>query len=324
VYTVEALEAARRLLKDGGILALKFQAHTAWIAGRLHGLLQTVFGQVPMDFYADASKYSSGGHFFVVGSKIQLEQALSSPDLAVYVKSHSGVATESAHLTTDDWPYFYQHEPGLPLIIIIMSVLLVALTRLLIRKTGAAGQAINWHFFFLGAGFLLFEAQIVSRMAMLFGTTWLVNSIVIAAILVLIVAVNFLVDSWPSVPVHLAYAGIGICMWISYLLPLEKLFFQVFWVKVLVATLVLCSPVAFASIVFIRSFAEYKFSGQALGSNLLGALVGGMLESVSLWTGIRSLIVLAASLYFLSFLFLRSAKSISAAGSSMEASGHPA
>lgn len=324
VYTLEALEAARRLLKEDGILVLKFQARTTWIAGRLHGLLQTVFGQVPVDFYADASKYSSGGNFFVVGSRKHLERALSSPELAAYVKSHSGMEMQSAHLTTDDWPYFYQHEPGLPLIIVIMSVLLVALTRLLIRNTGAAGQAINWHFFFLGAGFLLLEAQIVSRMAMLFGTTWSVNSIVIAAILVLIVAVNSLVDSWPSIPVQFAYAGIGICMLVSYFLPLEKLFFQAFWVKALVATLVLCSPVAFASIVFIRSFAEYKFSGQALGSNLLGALVGGMLESASLWTGIRSLIILAAALYFLSFLFLRSGKRVVAPRSSMEAGAHPA
>jgi len=324
VYTLEALEAARRLLNDDGILVVKFQVHTAWIAGRLHGLLHTVFGEVPVDFYADASKYSSGGHFFVVGSRIHLERALSSPELEAYLKSHSGVEMESAHLTTDDWPYFYQHEPGIPLIIVIMSVLLVVLTRLLIRNTGAAGQAINWHFFFLGGGFLLLEAQIVSRMAMLFGTTWLVNSIVIAAILVLIVAINFLVDSWPSISVHFAYAGIAICMLVSYFLPLEKLFFQAFWMKAFIATLVLCSPVAFASIVFIRSFAEYKFSGQALGSNLLGALVGGMLESASLWTGIRSLIILAAALYLLSFLLVRSAKRVSLAGSPPEASGHPA
>jgi hypothetical protein len=179
----------------------------------------------------------------------------------------------------------------------------------------SSGQAINWHFFFLGAGFLLLEAQIVSRMVMLFGTTWLVNSIVISAILVLIVAVNFLVEYWPSIPVRLAYAGIGFRMLVAYLLPLEKLSFQEFWVKALVATMVLCLPVGFASIVFIRSFAACQFSGQALGSNLLEALVGGILESMSLWTGIRSLIILAAALYFVSFLFLRSAKSISAAGS---------
>jgi hypothetical protein len=186
-----------------------------------------------------------------------------------------------------------------------MAVLLIFLTRLLIRQTGAAGHVINWHFFFLGAGFLLLEAQIVSRMAMLFGTTWLVNSIVIAAILVLIVTVNSLVDAWPGISVRLAYLGIVICIAVSYVLPLEKLFFQAFWVKALVATLVLCSPIAFASIVFVRSFANVKFSGQALGSNLLGALVGGMLESVSLWTGIRSLLIFAALLYLMSLIFLR-------------------
>lgn len=324
VYTREAMEAARRLLNDDGILVLKFQAHTPWIAGRLNGLLQTVFGQVPVDFYADASKYSSGGNFFVVGSRERLEKALSSAELSSYLKSHNGVEMETAHLTTDDWPYFYQHEPGIPLIVIIMSILLVVLTRVLIRNTAAAGKTINWHFFFLGAGFLLLEAQIVSRMAMLFGTTWLVNSVVIGAILILIIAVNILVEYWPSIPVPVAYAGIGICIFVSYFLPIERLFFQALWIKVLISTLVLCSPVAFASIVFIRSFAAQKFSGQSLGSNLLGALVGGMLESVSLWTGIRSLLILAAALYMLSFVFLGSARSVSASDLKWNASEHPA
>jgi spermidine synthase len=308
VYTLQALEAARRLLTDDGLLVLKFQAHTPWIAGRLQGLLRAVFEQTPLNFSADASKYSSGGHFFIVGSKKRLEHVVATPELAFYLKSHHDVEMQPAHLTTDDWPYFYQHEPGLPLIVVIMSVLLVLLTRLLICQTGAVGKKINWHFFFLGAGFLLLEAQIVSRMALLFGTTWLVNSIVIAAILVLMVFVNYFVSIWPAIPVRLAYVGIAVCMLISYLLPLHSLFFHSFLVKAFVAALILCSPVAFASVVFVCSFAEHRFSGQALGSNLLGALVGGMLESVSLWTGIRSLLVFAMVLYFLSFPFLRSTK----------------
>jgi spermidine synthase len=306
VYTVEALQAARRLLADDGLIVLKFQVHTPWIAGRLHGLLENVFGQSPLAFSADASKYSSGGQFFVAGSDKTLARALSNADLSAYVKSHGGMEMEAAHLTTDDWPFFYQHEPGVPLIIIIMAVLLVILTRLLIYETGAVGRSTNWHFFFLGAGFLLLEAQIVSRMAMLFGTTWLVNSIVIAAVLVLILLANLLAAVWPRVPVSLAYVAILLCMVASYIVPLERLFFEAFWVKVVVATLVLCSPVLFASIVFIRSFADYGFSGQALGSNLLGALVGGMLESASLWMGIRFLVILAALLYVLSYLFLHS------------------
>jgi len=71
------------------------------------------------------------------------------------------------------------------------------------------------------------------------------------------------------------------------------------------ATLTLCLPVFFAGIVFIRSFAGERFSGEALGSNLLGALVGGLLESLSYWSGIRSLLVLAAILYLGSWIALR-------------------
>ena len=66
----------------------------------------------------------------------------------------------------------------------------------------------------------------------------------------------------------------------------------------------LCVPVFFAGIVFIKSFAEAGFSPDALGSNLLGAMVGGMLESASLWTGIRSLSILAAALYVASWIAL--------------------
>lgn len=94
--------------------------------------------------------------------------------------------------------------------------------------------------------------------------------------------------------------------------------------KVLVATLALCSLVAFASIVFIRSFAEYSFSGQAFGLKLFRALVGGIQESALLSTGIRSLILLAAALYLLSFPCLRSARNLGAADLPLGASGQPA
>jgi hypothetical protein len=72
-------------------------------------------------------------------------------------------------------------------------------------------------------------------------------------------------------------------------------------VKALAATAVLCLPVFFAGIVFIRSFAREGFRGEALGSNLLGALTGGMLESLSMWTGIRSLLIIAGLLYLASW-----------------------
>ena len=62
----------------------------------------------------------------------------------------------------------------------------------------------------------------------------------------------------------------------------------------------LVSPGFFACIIFIQSFARSEFSGKALGSNLIGALVGGLLESLSLWSGIKALILVAALLYLMS------------------------
>ena len=48
----------------------------------------------------------------------------------------------------------------------------------------------NWHMFFMGAGFMLLETKGVVHLALLFGSTWLVNSIVFFAILVMILCSN--------------------------------------------------------------------------------------------------------------------------------------
>jgi len=306
VYTLEALQQTKRLLKPDGILVVKFQVDTPWIAGRLYGLLNTVFGQAPLQIDGDQPVfYSTGGRFFIAGSQGRIRQASAESSLAAYLRRHSKIAMEAATLTTDDWPYFYQHKPGLPLSVILISVALIILSAALIRDTGTKLHSFRWHFFFLGAGFLLLEAQIISKMALLFGTTWVVNSIIIAGLLVLIVAANLLVEFKPLFPVNLAYAGIFVSLAASYFIPLQKFFFTSLWVRILTATVVLCLPVFFAGIVFIRSFAIEGFRGEALGSNLFGAMIGGVLESASLWTGIRFLLVIVALLYVASWFALR-------------------
>jgi hypothetical protein len=69
--------------------------------------------------------------------------------------------------------------------------------------------------------------------------------------------------------------------------------------KLVVASAFMTAPVFFAGLVFIRSFAACADKSQALGSNLIGALVGGLLESISFVTGIRALVVLVGILYVL-------------------------
>jgi len=306
VYTREAMEATRRLLKPGGILVLKFQdMGTPWISGRLEGLLTEVFGYPPLRLKG-VGPYSSKGRFFVTGSKEHLDDLISDEEFLDYVGGRSQFEIQMCTLTTDDWPYFYQQEPGLPAGVIIISVVLIVVCALALGGTGTTVRFIQWHFFFLGAGFLLLEVHIISKMALLFGTTWLVNSIVIAGLLLMIVGANQLVMIVPRIPRGVAYWGLFISILVSYLLPPDRLFLDPLWLRLLVASAVLCIPVFFAGIIFIKSFARTGFSGLALGSNLFGALVGGLLESLSLWTGIKALLVVGALLYLLSLLSIRS------------------
>jgi len=310
VYTQEAMDAARRLLKPNGIFIIKFQVDTPWIAGRLDALLTQTFGHTPtqLDLDVKSFAYTSGGRFFITGSEHRVAQALSEPSLATFAKQHSHIAMETATATTDDWPYFYQKSTGLPLSVIVISIVLILLCVFLLRDMGTPIRSLHWHFFFLGAGFLLLEAQIISKIALLFGTTWLVNSIVITGLLVLILLANAVVGLRPLFPSRVAYVGLLISLGINYFVPVRSIFFTSALARTFAATVVLCLPVFFAGIVFMRSFAESKFSSDALGSNLLGAMVGGMLESLSLWTGIKSLVLAAAALYVASWLALRRRK----------------
>jgi spermidine synthase len=308
VYTREALLQARRLLRPDGLLIVKFQVDTPWIAGRLHGLLQESFGEAPVQFQSPPQFFTTGGRFFVAGSRERIEKALADPALAAFVGTHAGMAMEAARVTTDDWPYFYQHAPGLPLSVILVSVAVLLTLGWFLRQVGGGAGRVQPGFFLLGAGFMLLEAQIVSRMALLFGTTWVVNSIVVSGLLCLIVAANLVYQAWPRIPLWWAYTGLMLTLAVMFVVPTERLFFESWIARALVSTLVLCSPVFFAGIIFVSSFAKVKFEGSALGSNLFGSLAGGLLESLSMWFGLKALTVIAAGIYLGSAVGLRKAQ----------------
>ena len=302
VYTREALEAARHFLTPDGLFIVKFQVNTPWIGGRLYGLLDATFGRPPLHFEVAGDAAGTGGRFFVSGSDAVLNRAAQTPGLAGSTTWPDSLPLAPATPTTDNWPYFYQHEPGIPASVLLISLVVVFLGWRFVNRIVPASGKFHVPMFLLGAGFLLLEAQIVSKMALLFGTTWVVNSIVIAALLCLILVANAVVMRWPAVPLAVGYTGILATAVLAYSVPVATLLHPSIVVRVLLAAIVLCLPVLFAGLVFARVFAEAEFRSDALGANLLGALVGGLLESLSLWTGLRSLLIVAALFYLSSWL----------------------
>jgi len=161
----------------------------------------------------------------------------------------------------------------------------------------------HWHFFFLGAAFMLLETQNVSKAAVVFGSTWAVNAVIITAVLCLILLAN-LVASWlPRLPLGPVYALLcGSCVALYAFVDLSQFAPLPFAAKAMVVGTLVCLPMLFSGIVFIRSFAGADRKDAALGANLLGALAGGLLQSITFVTGIQALLLLVAALYSGAFL----------------------
>ena len=76
--------------------------------------------------------------------------------------------------------------------------------------------------------------------------------------------------------------------------------------RFMLATAVAFLPVFLANLVFARRFRDVAASNVAFGANLLGAMVGGVLEYAALVTGYRALLILIALLYAGAFWLQRS------------------
>ena len=124
-------------------------------------------------------------------------------------------------------------------------------------------------------------------------------------ILVLILLANVIAYRWKHINVKLIYVCLGCSLVIAYFLPLSWFNILPFLPRVILSGVALNLPILFAGIVFINSFKKTQSANVAFGSNLLGAGVGGILESVSFVTGIHMLLVLVALFYLASFLVLR-------------------
>jgi hypothetical protein len=61
----------------------------------------------------------------------------------------------------------------------------------------------------------------------------------------------------------------------------------------MVAVVIFSIPVVFAGILFASEFRNAESPSAALGANMLGAVAGGLLESLSLPFGMRALLLVA-------------------------------
>jgi hypothetical protein len=167
---------------------------------------------------------------------------------------------------------------------------------------------------FMGAAFLLLETKSIVQFALLFGTTWFVNALVFAGVLV---AVYLAVETarWVRLPPSPVLYGALLCaLAVAWVVPQSALLALPVVPRFLAASALAFAPVYLANLVFAQRFAGVETAATAFAANLLGAMVGGTLEYLSLITGYQFLLIVTAVLYGLAFITGRSRRDPAGAG----------
>ncbi|MGD0569140.1 MAG: hypothetical protein ABSA78_12095 [Candidatus Sulfotelmatobacter sp.] len=306
VYTEESFREASRHLNPNGVIFIKFQVDHPWLAVRLAEMLQRTFGKLPQVFEAQ-SNYSVSAMCFVISPGDRVEAALGADSrLAEFVhKNAVPFGGKPVPVTTDDWPYLYQEGRWIPRTYYSIGVLVILIAIALYAQIGGVRRHPPSLFFFsMGAGFLLLETQVISRLALFFGTVWQVNGIVISALLVALLLANAVVErARKPLPRLWTLAALLAGLAIAYWFPYERIGGSP-TIAGMIAVAVFSVPVVFAGILFATEFRMTESPSAALGANMLGAVAGGLLENFSLLFGMRALLLVAMAVYGLAGLGL--------------------
>jgi hypothetical protein len=305
VYTVDCMQAARGRLAPGGGLALYFMVGNQSIHNKLVAMLTQTFGQPPVVKH----------EFHQLFNEIFLAGPLWEPLRPAGESALYPAAIEQSKMfdvPSDDWPYLYLDRRAPSAFYLSMIAIFLVLSAVMMRVAApemfAGGmRAFDAEMFLFGAAFLLLETKLVTQMTLVWGTTWVTSAVVFASILLTILLVTVAMQLRPlRYPV--AAVGLALSLVATWAIPVDWLLFDNMALRLLVSILFAGTPIAFSSILFAIRFRTREESNLAFGWNLAGAVCGGLLEFLSMATGIRAMTLIALIAYLIAFLIVHRAR----------------
>jgi spermine/spermidine synthase len=312
MFTEESFRAVRDRLKPRGAMALYNYFREKWLVDRLANTVAKVFGQDPLAHVHRERAYLA---VMLAGPRVaNLPAAPGLPDLVLaYGQSHEPspakplVRDPAVIIATDDWPFLYMRAPGLPqhyvaalTVVVAVSAAAIALT--LFIAAGLARElrpSFSWHFFLLGAGFMLLETKSIVQFALLWGSTWSSASLAIASVLAMALASVVIAARLEVKRRGVLLAALLALLALNYVVPVGRVSFNSRLTESLFYAALVFSPVLCAGVLFSSSYKRSSSAATDFGANLFGAMIGGVGEYLSLVTGYRFLLVLAAACYAL-------------------------
>jgi hypothetical protein len=293
LLTEQSLAAVRAHLAPGGTFAM-YNYYAPFLESRYASTIQDAFGRTPCTEVGPPL----GGRRLAV---LTVHPAGPVPNCASY---YHGTRIAPA---TDDHPFPYLPGNDIPKQYLWMIAAIFAASLLLVRAGGGAFSRMRSYvdLAFMGAAFLLLETKNIVQFALLFGTTWLVNSLVFAGVLL---AVYLAVETASHLRLPrpgLLYAALIAALAVTWVVPQESLVGLPIVARFFAGSALAFAPIYLANLIFAQRFADVATSGDAFAANLLGAMVGGVLEYVALITGYRFLLIVIGVLYGVAFVTSR-------------------
>lgn len=293
LLTEQAIESARQHLAPGGLFVM-YNYYQPFLLDRYATQIDDVFGTRPC---------------------VELGNPLGGRRQAVLSASLSGTVPNCKSFwngqrvapVSDDRPYPYLPSPSIPDYYLAILGCIVAGSLVIVRAAGGAFRKMArfGDLFFMGAAFMLLETKNIVQFALFFGTTWYVNALVFAGVLLSVYAAVEVARHIRLPRPVVLYALLVAALALAWVVPQASLLGLVAPVRFVAATALAFAPVFFANLVFAQRFKDVASTTTAFGANLLGAILGGVLEYLSLITGFRFLLVLVAVLYALAFVIGR-------------------
>jgi hypothetical protein len=298
LFTREAFQAAAAHLEPGGAFTIYNFYREQWLADRLAGTLTEVFGERPCFDLGESRGPGEVGRLsvFVASADPQVlrcEERWDPQDRSVVAPA------------VDDRPFLYLQERSIPSRYVVALALVLLASIVFIRLGGGSFRPMFRYadLFFMGAAFLLLTTKSVVQFALLFGTTWFVNSLVFVGVLLsVLLAIEVerrMRIARPGLLLGILFVGLIV----GWLIPTGSLLGLPIVPRLLAAIAIAFFPIFVANLVFAERFRDTEDPTAAFGANLLGAMVGGTLEYLSLLTGFRALLFLVAALYGAAYLF---------------------
>lgn len=302
LFTKESIEAAKERLKPNGVFAMYNYYREPWLVDRYANTLDQVFDHPPCVTSIGPPEEGALAVLVDAPRPELIECDVETPEWMTVGLWQRRAGVEAP--ATDDHPFPYLQGRNLPTFYIVTILLILAFSALAVRAVGGPFKPMLRYtdLFFMGAAFLLLETKSIVQFALLFGTTWFVNALVFLGVLVTVLIAVLIAQRVTFKRPALLYLVLLASLVLAWLVPPHELLKLSFPVRFVVATAITFFPLFTANLVFAARFKETSKIATAFGANLLGAMVGGLLEYVSLISGYRSLLLLVALLYGLAFL----------------------